>query len=154
MPSQFDEDDGDPSPGAAPCGLSRRLKVAAVAAVAVGVLVSVLAAVKTCGSQPAPQHDCKSSPPAVIAEVSINGAINGKTLTSLREGFLTNLTEEAVLVIRGGVGKYVTDRQKKLAVIADCMLVVAKVPVSKMYLQPAPESTDEIVLQIVPAWRE
>ena len=154
MPSQFDEDDGDPSSGAAPCGLSRRLKVAAVAAVVVGVLVSVLVAVKTCGSQPVPQHDCKPSPPTVIAEMSITGAINGKTLTSLREGFLTNLTEDAVLVVRGGAGKYITDRQKKLAVIADCLSEVAKVPISKMYIQPATESTDEIVLQIVPAWLE
>ena len=75
-------------------------------------------------------------------------------MSSLCDGFLTNLTEESVLVIRGGSGRYVTDRLKKLAVIADCIKEVANVPFSKMYFQPADKSVDEIVLQIVPALKD
>lgn len=130
------------------CLLTRKIGVACAVAVVVGIAFSI-------GKL---RHErnvlLPPEPPKVIAEKTISGRINGKVLASLREGFLTNLTDEAVLVISGGSGKYVTDRQRKLAVIADCIKEAAKVPFSKMYFQPASESTDEIILRIIPEWTE
>jgi hypothetical protein len=125
--------------------LTRKIGFACVVVAVVGIAFIG----KLCQKESVPPSP---EPPKVIAETTISGKINGRVLASLRDGFLTNLTDEAVLVISGGSGKYVTDRQRKLAVIADCIREEAKIPFSKMYFQPASESTDEIFLHIVPAW--
>lgn len=113
-------------------------------AVVIGVTFSLG---KFCGS-PSEDVPCRT----VIAETVLKGRIGGSDLRVLSEGFLTNLTETTVLVIKGGSGRTITDRQRKLAVIADCIKEVAKIPVTKMYFQPADVSTDDVILQIVPAY--
>lgn len=117
-----------------------------IVAVAIGLAFSVG---KFCGSS---KRDEPKAPPAVIAETALHGRFGGNELKALKDGILTNLTAGTVLVIRGGNGRYITDRQKKLAVIADCIKEVAGVPVSKMYFQPSAESTDDVILQIVPVY--
>lgn len=139
-------------------GMSRILKLSfvGIAAIALIIAFSIGRACHTSIGKACHTLEVNSTPepPSVIAEITITGRINGKVLSSLCDGFLTNLTEESVLVIRGGSGRYVTDRLKKLAVIADCIKEVANVPFSKMYFQPADKSVDEIVLQIVPALKD
>lgn len=122
--------------------------IVGVVAMAIGMAFSVG---KLCGSS---ERTPPNVAPTVIAETSLHGRFGGKELKALKEGVLTNLTSGSVLVIRGGNGKYITDRQKKLAVIADCIKEVAGIPLSKMYFQPSAESTDDVILQIVPAYVE
>ena len=125
----------------------KKIVTAAIIAIVIGVAFSVGKLYSPRASAPI------DTAPKVIAETVLTEKINGKILTSLKDGFLTNLTEGTSLVISGGQGKYITDRQRKLAVIADCIKEIAKIPVSKMYFQPAEESTDEVRLQIVPSFK-
>lgn len=122
--------------------------IVGVVAMAIGMAFSVG---KLCGSSERTPPDVA---PTVIAETSLHGRFGGKELKALKEGIFTNLTSKSALVIRGGNGKYITDRQKRLAVIADCIKEIAGIPLSKMYLQPFAESTDDVVFQIVPAYAE
>lgn len=94
------------------------------------------------------QSSCQHS--RVIAEQMLEiSKINGKVLAELRDGILTNLTEGVVLVLSGGKGKYVTDRQRNLSVIADCIGAKLSISLSQMYLQPAGETSDEVRLTLI-----
>lgn len=142
-PLTIDENDEE---GTRDPGRKRLCVFAATVAVALGVAFSLG---KICGGG---AQVAKQTPPAVIAETTLPVKLNGAMLNSLKGGILTNLTGETVLVIRGGRGKYVNDRQNSLANIADCIRMITGVPVSKMFFQPAAESSDVITLQIVPAF--
>jgi len=124
----------------------RTYVMVALAAIALGIAYSFgkKSSVVTYAAQP--------ESPKVVAETVVSGPLSGGVLKSIRDGLLTNLTEETVLVISGGSGRYVTDRQRKLAVVADCLKEIAKVPTTKMYFQPGCESSDAITFQIVPAF--
>lgn len=90
------------------------------------------------------------TPPSVILTATIPSDLMRESLQSLQKGFLTNLTEKSILLIRGGVGRYITDRQRQLAVLTECLTASTGIPSSKVYLQPAAESTNTIELLIVP----
>jgi len=120
--------------------------IVALVAIAVGASFSVG---KFCGSPTIQQQPTR---PAVIAETMLPARFGGSELRALKDGILTNLTKETVLIIRGGSGKFITDRQRKLAVIADCIKEIAGVPVTRMYFQPSESSTNDVILQIVPAY--
>jgi hypothetical protein len=81
----------------------------------------------------------------IIAEQTLDvSKINGKVLSQLRDGILTNMTEKTMFVLSGGRGKYITDRQNCLSVIAENVCSNAKVPLSKIIFK-ASEKDDGIV---------
>ena len=83
--------------------------------------------------------------PRIIAEQTLDiSKINGRVLSQLRDGILTNITDNTMLVLSGGRGKYITDRQKCLAVIAETVCSNAKVPLSKILFN-ASEKNDGVV---------
>ena len=127
--------------------LSRRClyAVSALAAVMIGVAFSIG---KFCGSS----VEASSARPKVIGETILHGRFGGAELRALRDGILTNLTDETMLVIQGGSGKQITDRQRRLAVVADCIREITGTPVSKMYFRPSEVSSNDVILQIVPAY--
>lgn len=125
-----------------------RLIRGAIIAVACGLLFSLG---KWCGASSSNSEGAIAESAGSTAQrtVIVSNRITGKVLADLRDGFLTNLTDNTVLIVKGGDGKYVTDRQRKLAVVAECISGIAKVPMSKMYFQPSELSVEEITLSIV-----
>lgn len=115
----------------------------AVVAIALGCAFSIGKACHRCSL------DLNREQSVVIDEVVIPGKLDGAMFITLKEGFLTNLTDNTVLVLRGGQGKYANDRQNYLANVADGLNLVAQIPLTKLYFQPAEKSTDSITLQVV-----
>ncbi len=129
-------------------GIAKNYKIVIAAVLALGVGFAFSLGKHIGGTVPAEQPEV----PTILAETTVGGKISGKILKELEHGFLTNLTENCALVIKGGSGKYITDRQKRLAVLADCIKEATKIPISQMYFQPGDESADTYTLQIVPCW--
>lgn len=125
-----------------------KILVAAIVAMVMGVAFSVG---KSINRGKATDYD---NIPVVIAEAKIGGKISSATLQELQRGFLTNFNDRCGLIIKGGNGRYVTDRQKRLAVIAEWISDVAKIPSSKIFFQSAAEPTEDVILQVVPAYLE
>lgn len=85
----------------------------------------------------------------IIAEQTLDiSKINGKVLSQLRDAILTNMTEKTMLVLSGGRGKYITDRQNCLSVIAEIVCANTKVPLSKILFK-ASEKDDGVVKIVV-----
>ena len=85
----------------------------------------------------------------IIAEQTLDiSKINGKVLSQLRDGILTNMTEKTMLVLSGGRGKYITDRQNCLSVIAEIVCANTKVPLSKILFKTS-EKDDGVVKIVV-----
>lgn len=137
-----------PDEGASSTSRKRKILFAAIAAMALGAAFSIGKAINR--GNPAVGADA----PVVIAEAKIGGQISSSTLRELQQGFLTNLNNRSVLIVKGGRGRNVTDRQKRLAVIAENISDVVKIPFAKIFFQPAAEPTEDVILQIVPAYRE
>ncbi len=141
----------------APCFCRRRKYVCvAVLAVLLGFAFSLGKAWQG-GVTPSKNEStfCAETEPQsrIIAEQTLDiSKINGKVLSQLRDGILTNMTEKTMLVLSGGKGKYVTDRQKCLSVVADCIREYCGFSLSTIYFQPGSVSLDKITLQIVPAY--
>lgn len=129
-------------------GIVKNRKILIVAVIAIGIGLAFSLGKHIGGTALAEQ----SKGPAILEETTISGVISEQILKELEHGFLTNLTEKCVLVLKGGSGKYITDRQKRLSVLADCIKDVTKIPISQMYFQPGDESVDAYTLQIVPRW--
>ena len=125
-----------------------KILVAAIVAMVMGVAFSVG---KFIGCRNGSDVD---GAPVAIAEERISGKISGATLRELQRGFLTNFNDSCSLIVKGGSGRHVTDRQKRLAVIAECISEVAKIPFSKIFFQPLAEPTEDVILQVVPAYLE
>lgn len=126
----------------------RRLKFiyATVFAIIIGVAFSIG---KMCGGKGQPEATQEADVPVVIAEQSIPvGEINGALLRSLKDGILTNMTDSTTLVLFGGKGKYIPDRQKWLSVIAECIKIESKVPISHILFQASDQDSDTITLSI------
>lgn len=118
--------------------------------IAVFVLMIVLSFSigKFCGKTPLPVGQEKSTD--VIAEQTLEiGKINGRVLSGLRDGILTNMTESTVLVLSGGRGKYATDRARSLSVVADCIRDSAKIPSSNILFSVSECSQEELRLSVV-----
>mgnify|MGYP003571265699 FL=1 len=123
-----------------------RFVCAAVIAVLMGLAFSVG---KMCGGGGRPEASQESDSPVVIAEQSIPvRAINGAILRTLKDGILTNMTDSTTLVLLGGTGKYITDRQKRLSIIAECIKMEAKVPLSQILFQASDQETNSITLSV------
>ncbi len=119
---------------------------AAVVAVIIGVAFSIG---KMCGGRGQPETAKEADRPVVIAEQSIPaGSINGALLRSLKDGILTNMTDSTTLVLFGGKGKYITDRQKRLSIIAECIKMESKVPLSQILFQASDQESDSITLSV------
>ncbi len=87
----------------------------------------------------------------IIAEQTLDiSKINGKILEELSNGILTNMTDNTVLVISGGMGKYVTDRQRSLSVIAESISQIAGVQMGDILISVAEDSQKEVNIAIVP----
>ena len=127
-------------------GIAKNYKIVIAAVLALGVGFAFSLGKHIGGTVPAEQPEV----PTILAETTVGGKISGKILKELEHGFLTNLTENCALVIKGGCGKYITDRQKRLAVLADCIKEVKRIPISQMYFQPGDEPADAYTLQIIP----
>lgn len=132
-----------------PC-FCRRFKYAC--AVGIAVLLGVTFSIgKMCGGMKQAEITQEADCPVVIAEQSIPvGAINGVLLRSLKDGILTNMTDSTALVLSGGRGKFITDRQKRLSIIVDCIKMESKVPLSKILFQASDQESDTITLSV---WR-
>ena len=118
----------------------------AVIAVLIGLAFSIG---KMCGGKRQSEDTQEFDRPVVIAEQSIPaGAINGALLRSLKDGILTNMTCGATLVLLGGKGKDVTERQKQLSIIAECIKMKAEVPLSQILFQASDQETDSITLSV------
>ena len=86
----------------------------------------------------------------VIAEQEVEIArINNALLADLRCGIFTNMTEDTLLVVSGGQGKYITDRMRNLAVVSECIMGVTEIPLSKILLQVGEISRPYLLLQII-----
>ena len=104
---------------------------------------------KICGGAVQSEIALKAEAPVIVAEQSIPvGAINGALLRSLKDGILTNMTDSATLVLSGGKGKYITDRQKRLSIIAECINMEAKVPLSQILFQASGQGADSVTLSV------
>jgi hypothetical protein len=53
-----------------------------------------------------------------------------------------------MLVLLGGKGKYITDRQKRLSVIAECIKLESKVPLSQILFQASDQESESITLSV------
>lgn len=85
----------------------------------------------------------------IIAEQTLDiSKINAKVLSQLRDGILTNMNDNTMLVLSGGRGKYNMDRQNCLSVIAETVCIHAKVPLSKILFK-ASEKNDGVVKMTV-----
>ena len=117
----------------------------AVVAVAIGVAFSIG---KICGGRvQSPVREADR--PVIIAEQSIPvGSINGVLLRSLKDGILTNMTDSTALVLFGGKGKHITDRQKRLSIIAECIKMESQVPLSQILFQASDQESDSITLSV------
>lgn len=132
---------------ASPCSCHRFKYACAVAIIVLfGVAFSIG---KMCGGNGQPEAEPESDRPVVIAEQSIPvRAINGAILRSLKDGILTNMTDSTTLVLLGGTGKYITDRQKRLSIIAECINMEAKIPLSQILFQASDQETNSITLSV------
>ena len=133
---------------AEPCCFCHRFKYACEVAIIVlfGVAFSIG---KMCGGNGQPEAEPESDRPVVIAEQSIPvRAINGAILRSLKDGILTNMTDSTTLVLLGGTGKYITDRQKRLSIIAECINMEAKIPLPQILFQASDQETNSITLSV------
>lgn len=89
--------------------------------------------------------------PRVIAEQTLEiSKINGKVLAELRDGILTNMIEGAVLVLSGGKGRYVTDRQRQLSIIAENIRQITGVRMNDILISVAEDSQEYVNIAIVP----
>ena len=137
-----------------PCFSSRRKYVcAAVLAALLGVAFS-LGKVWQGSATPSKNEStiCAGAEPQprIIAEQTLDiSTINGKVLSQLRDGILTNMNESSILVLSGGKGEYITDRQRNLSIIADCIRAMLSISLSQMYLQPADKSSDMVKLLLL-----
>ena len=126
-------------------GRQFKFMFAAVVAVIIGLAFSVG---KVCGGR-VQSDDQEAERPVIIAEQSIPvGSINGALLRSLKDGILTNMTDSTMLVLLGGNGKYITDRQKRLSVIAECIKLESKVPLSQILFQASDQESESITLSV------
>ncbi len=88
--------------------------------------------------------------PRIIAEQTLDiSKINGRVLSQLRDGILTNMTEKTGLVMSGGRGKYATDRMRSIVVIADCLKDVAGIPLSRMMFRAGDKSEATVTFTVV-----
>ncbi len=124
-----------------PCFCRRwKYAVAALLAMLLGISFSLG---KACRGTVPPQ-------PRIIAEQMLDiSKINGKILVELRNGILTNMTDNTVLVISGGRGKYVTDRQRCLSVIAESLSQIAGVQMGDILISVAEDSQEDVNVAIV-----
>jgi len=128
--------------------LCRRFKYAC-AVVIVSLLGLAFFFGTICGSKGQAEVAQEAGKTGVIAEQSIPvRAINGALLRSLKDGILTNMTDSTALVLSGGKGKYISDRQKRLSIIAECIEMESKVPLSKILLQASDQESDSITLSV------
>ena len=126
----------------------RRFKFMCVAVIA--ILIGLAFSIgKMCVGKGQSEDTQEFDRPVVIAEQSIPaGEINGALLRSLKNGILTNMTSSATLVLLGGKGKDVTERQKQLSIIAECIKMKAEVPLSQILFQASDQETDSITLSV------
>ena len=135
------------------CGdcFCRRWKYALVAALAVLIGVSFSIG-KACGKVETIKPQPTQQESAVIAEQTLDVAkINGKVLAELRNGILTNMTENTMLVIAGGRGKYAADRMQNLASIADGLRLMSHLPLSRISLRLHDDTSEQIRILIIPS---
>ena len=71
-------------------------------------------------------------------------------LAGLRDGILTNMTADTMLVISGGRGKDPSDRLRDLIVIADGVRHMTSTPFARIWMQVGEEPLDVVTLKIVP----
>lgn len=123
----------------------------AIMAVLMGVSFSVGKALRSNVEQKEPVPiEQEKTVSNVIAEQEVEIArINNALLADLRCGILTNMTEDTVLVVSGGQGKYITDRMRNLAVVSECIMGVTEIPLSKILLQVGEISRPYLLLQII-----
>lgn len=128
--------------------LCHRFKYAC-AVLIVAMLGAAFAIGKMCGGAVQSETALKAEAPVIVAEQSIQAeAINGALLRSLKDGILTNMTDSATLVLSGGKGKYIIDRQKRLSIIAECINMEAKVPLSQILFQASGQEADSVTLSV------
>jgi len=128
--------------------LCRRFKYAC-AVVIVSLLGFAFIIGTICGGKGQVEATQEADKIGVVAEQSIPvRAINGALLRSLKDGILTNMNNNTILVLRGGKGKYITDRQKRLSIIAECFERESKVPLSKILFQASDQESDAITLSV------
>ncbi len=88
--------------------------------------------------------------PRIIAEQMLEiSKINGEVLAELRNGILTNMTEETMLVLSGGRGRYITDRQKCLSVIAEVVSAKTKVPFSNILFKASDKNSEAVKFSVM-----
>lgn len=136
------------------CGdcFSHRWKYALAAALAVLIGVSFFIG-KACRKVETRQPQSTQQAPDVIAEQTLEVArINGKVLTELRDGILTNMTGNTMLVISGGRGKYATDRVLELASIADSLRMMSHIPLSQISLRLHDTTSECVSIRIVSSY--
>jgi len=128
--------------------LCSRFKYVCAAAI-VGLLGMAFFIGTMCGSKVQTGSAPEADKPGFIVEQSFPvEAINGALLRSLKDGILTNMTDNAVLVLRGGKGRYITDRQKRLSIIAENIEMESKVPLSRILFQASDQESDSITLSV------
>ena len=121
-----------------------------VCAVVIAVLIGLAFFIgRMCDDKVQPEASLEPKRPVVIAEQSIPvRTINVALIRSLKNGILTNMVENSSLVLSGGTGKYITDRQKQLSIIAECINKEAKVPLSQILFQASDQETNLITLSV------
>ena len=99
------------------------------------------------------QQVAQDTPPKapVIAEQTLEmSKINGKVLAGLRNGILTNMTENTMLVISGGRGKYLPERLQDLSVIVDSLSTWSSIPITNIMFQAGGASSSNVILSVIP----
>ena len=129
---------------AAACCFCYRFRYAC-AAVVIVLLGMAFFIGKICGGKAQVGTTPEVDSSIIIAEQSIPvRAINGALLRSLKEGILTNMTDETVLILSGGRGRLVADKVRNLAIIAECLNYETKVPFGKLFIHLNDDGYDEL----------
>ena len=130
------------------CGSHRRFKY--VCAIVIAAISGVAFSIgKMCGGKLQTVPTAAMASPIAIAEQSISvDEINCGSLRSLKDGILANMTASTTLVLKGGRGKHITDRQKQLSIIAECIQIETGIPLSQILFQASEEDSDSVTLYV------